>query len=256
MSIHEVAYEHAGTNYRDCFVYPESLDKPVPVVLVIPDYHGLTPYAQAEARWLSEIGFVGYCVDIYGEKAMPKSSEDAAKKVIPLFNNRAAALARTGAALEQACSLEGVDSSRSAVIGFSSGGLFALDMARRIKSVRAVASVWGVSLPWELKPSAMIESNVDGASLLLIHGTNDIFNPMESNMNIIRELDEAGTDYQLILLGGKKHAFSLKTTDNLEVLSGEEPQALLYDECADKRAHKYVEYFLSEALLDRSEQKS
>ena len=250
MSIHEVTYEHEGVNYGDCFFYPESLDKPAPVVLVIPDYHGLTAYAQAEARWLSEIGFVGYCVDIYGEKAMPRTSEDAAKKVIPLFNNRAAALNRSSAALEHACSLDGVDASRSAVIGFSSGGLFALDMARRIRSIQAVASVWGVSLPWQLKPSAMIEPNVEGASVLLIHGTNDVFNPMESNMNIIRELDEAGTDYQLILLGGKKHAFSLKTSDNLEVLSGEEPQALLYDESADLRSHQYIQYFLSETLLN------
>ena len=146
--------------------------------------------------------------------------------------------------------MDAVDSSRSGVIGFSSGGLFALDIARRIKSVRAVASVWGVSLPWELKPAPMIESNVNGANVLLIHGTKDIFNPMESNMNLIQELDEAGTDYQLILLGGKKHAFSLKTEDNLEVLCGEEPQALLYDQISDQRAHHYVAHFLSEAFAE------
>lgn len=256
MSINEVAYEHTGTSYKDCFIYPKSFNKPVPIVLIIPDYHGLTSYAQAEARWLSEMGFVGYCVDIYGEQAMLKSSEDAAKKVIPLFNNRAETLARTHVALDRACSLEGVDSTRSGVIGFSSGGLFALDMARRIKGIRAVASIWGVALPWELKPAPMIESNVDGASLLLIHGTKDVFNPMESNMNVIRELDEAGTDYQLILLGGKKHAFSLKTEDNLEVIGGEEPQALLYDEVADKRAHHYLEHFFSEAFEDSLKQES
>ena len=250
MTIDGVAYEHAGTHYKDYFVYPESFEKPVPIVLVIPDYHGMTPYAQAEARWLSEMGFVGYCVDIYGEQAMPKSSDDAASKVMPLFDDRSGTLARMHAALQRACSLEGVDSSRSGVIGFSSGGLFALDMARRIKSVRAVASIWGVFLPWQFKPAPMIESNVDGASVLLIHGTKDIFNPMESNMNLIRELDDAGTDYQLILLGGKKHAFSLKTEDNLEVLCGEEPQALLYDQESDQRAHHYVAHFLSEAFAE------
>ena len=256
MSVNEVVYEHAGTSYKDQFIYPESFEKPAPVVIVIPDYHGFTPYVQAEARWLSEMGFVGYCVDIYGEQAMPKSSQDAAKRVMPLFNNRADTLKRTHAALEQACSLQGVDSTRSGVIGFSSGGLFALDMARRIKSIRAVASVWGVALPWELKPAPMIEPNVDGARLLLIHGTKDVFNPMESNMNMIRELDEAGTDYQLILLGGKKHAFSLKTEDNLEVIGGEEPQALLYDEVADQRAHHYVKHFFSEAFEECFKQES
>ena len=75
-------------------------------------------------------------------------------------------------------------------------------------------------------------------------------------MNMIRELDEAGTDYQLILLGGKKHAFSLKTEDNLEVIGGEEPQALLYDEVADQRARQYVEHFLSEAFKDNIKQQS
>ena len=73
---------------------------------------------------------------------------------------------------------------------------------------------------------------------------------------MIRELDEAGTDYQLILLGGKKHAFSLKTEDNLEVIGGEEPQALLYDQMADQRAHHYVKHFFSEAFEECFKQES
>lgn len=249
MASEQIVYEHAGITYRDSVYRPQSGASSSPVVLVIPDYHGATPYAEAEARWLSQYGYLGYCVDIYGEQAMPKSSEEAAAKVIPLFDDREFTLGRTTVALEHASSLEGVDQSRAGVIGFSSGGLFALDMARRLTNLRAAISIWGVALPWKLKPSPMIEPNVDGASLLLIHGTNDVFNPMESNMSIIRELDSAGCDYQMILMGGKKHAFSLKREDNLEVLSGEEPQALLYDEVADARSRVYVKDFLSEILL-------
>ena len=248
MNFSKIAYTHNGTSYQDSFIYPKIRDKTAPVVLVIPDYHGATPYALEEARWLSKLGYIGYCVDIYGENAMPRSSEDAAKMIIPLFNDREHTLSRTQAALEKACSLDGVDAGRSAVLGFSSGGLFALDMARRIKSLKAVASIWGVALPWELKPSPMISPNINAASLLLIHGTKDIFNPLESNISLIRELDGANCDYQMILLGGKKHAFSLKKEDNLEILSGEEPQALLYDELADNRSHSYLEFFLSESL--------
>lgn len=122
-------------------------------------------------------------------------------------------------------------------------------MARRMKKIKAAASIWGVALPWELKPSPMFAPNVDGVSLLQIHGINDIFNPMESNMSVIRELDDAGCDYQMVLMGGKKHAFSIKHEDNLEILNGEEPQALLYDAVADKRAHYYLKNFLAETLL-------
>ena len=244
-----IEYEHAGIIYRDSVIHPELSNMAAPVVLVIPDYHGATPYALAEAQWLSTLGFIGFCVDIYGDSAMPRSSADAAQQIIPLFDNRERTLSRTQAALQQACCLDGADSTRLGVIGFSSGGLFALDMARRMKKIKAAASIWGVALPWELKPSPMCAPNVDGASLLLIHGTNDIFNPMESNMSVIRELDDAGCDYQMVLMGGKKHAFSIKHEDNLEILNGEEPQALLYDAVADKRAHYYLKNFLAKTLL-------
>jgi dienelactone hydrolase len=244
---HEYAeYNYDGTTCRDSFYVPDNADVSLPVVLVIPDYHGATEYVERDAQTICELGYVGYCIDFYGERAMPKSSEAAGEMIVPYIDDRPKALNRLVAAREQAQALDVVDSSKTAVIGYSSGGMYALDMARRIGELTGAISVWGVLTPWQLRPFPMIEPKVDGPKILILQGTDDPFNPLESILGIMHEFDATATDYQLVLLGGKKHAFGLKIEDNLEIQGGEQPEALLYDADADSRSRTYVKEFLAE----------
>ncbi len=239
-------YEYDGTACKDSYYVPDDVDGPLPVVLVIPDYHGATEYAEKDAQTLCDLGYVGYCVDFYGERAMPKTSAEAGEMIVPYIDDRTKALGRNRAALDQASALDAVDGSKTAVIGYSSGGMYALDMARRVADLDGVICVWGVLIPWQLRPFPMIEPKVDGPKIMILQGTDDPFNPLEGILGVIHEFDAADTDYQLVLFGNKKHAFSLKTEDNLEVQGGEEPEALLYDADADARSRRYVADFLAE----------
>lgn len=241
-----VEYKHAGVSCRDSYYVPEDARGPLPIVIVIPDYHGATEYAEASAEVLCELGYVGYAVDFYGGRAMPKTSAEAAEMIIPYFDDRTKALDRGVAALERARGLDFVDASKTAAIGYSSGGMYAIDLARRVADLGGAISVWGLLLPWQLRPLLMNEPSVSGPKILAVQGTIDPFAPIEDITGFVHEMNDAGADFQLHLLGGVKHAFSLKTEHNLEIQSGEQPEALLYDAAADERARVLVREFLAE----------
>ncbi len=249
MSHHFVEYVHDDRLYQDSCYIPDAYQGELPIVLIIPDYHGATQYAENEAQALAELGYIGYCVDFYGERAMPRSSQEAGNLIVPFIDDRIKALNRNLTALKKAKELDCASRQKVAAIGFSSGGMFALDMARRVSSMKGVICIWGLLIPWQLRPFPMIEANVEGPKVLILQGTDDIFNPLENIFGIIHEFDASGIDYQLILLGGQKHAFSLRPEQNLEVSSGEDPKALLYNSLADLRSHQYTNNFLSELFL-------
>jgi dienelactone hydrolase len=225
-----VEYAYKGITYKDSYYLPDNVDKPLPVVMVVPDYHGATEYAEKDSQAMCALGYVACCIDLYGNRAMPKTGPDATQMI------------------KKAQIRSDVDESRTAVIGYSSGGMLALDMARRIPDLRGAILEWGVALPWQLRPLPMIEPHVGNAKVLILQGTDDPFNPLEAVTAVIREFDASATDYQWMLFGQKKHAFSLKAEDNLEIRSGEAPTALLYDAEATRRADKYISYFLEEVF--------
>ena len=126
-------YEYRGTQYQDSYYFPTDTKTPAPVVFVIPDYHGFTTYAEDAAKQMCALGYVGCCVDFYGQRAMPKTSEQAAEMIMPFFNDRSKGVVRAQAALDHAKVKKEVDSSQMAAIGYSSGGMVVLDMARSSK---------------------------------------------------------------------------------------------------------------------------
>ena len=239
-------YEHNGIHYEDSYYLPEEAADSYPIVLVIPDYHGATAYVEQSAQQICELGYVACCVDVYGSRAMPKTSQEAASLIMPFFNDRTKGVERAKLALNQARRKKEVDGSKTAAIGYSSGGMVVLDMARRIPDLDGAILEWGVALPWQLRPLPMIEPDIGNAKVLIMQGTDDPFNPLEAVLSVIHEFDESKTDYQWILFGQKKHAYSLKPADNLEIQSGESPLALLYDAETAKRSHRYIASFLEE----------
>ena len=244
---HEYAkYEHDGISYEDSYYFPEDTTGPRPIVLVVPDYHGATKYAEDSAKQLCGLGYVACCIDFYGKRAMPKTSQEAATLIMPFFDDRTKGVARAQLALDQARRKKEVDPSQTAAIGYSSGGMIVLDMARRIPDLDGAILEWGVALPWQLRPLPMVEPNIGKAKVLIMQGTADPFNPVDAVLSVIHEFDESAIDYQWVLFGQKKHAYSLKPDDNLEIQSGESPLALLYDAETARRSSRYIANFLHE----------
>ncbi len=56
------------------------IGKPVPGVLVVHQWMGLTDYEKGRCRQLAELGYVAFAVDVYGKGIRPANPQEAAKQ--------------------------------------------------------------------------------------------------------------------------------------------------------------------------------
>ena len=214
-------------------------------VVVVPDYHACTPYAQRDAEGFAGEGRVGVLLDLFGGRMMPKTGGDAFAHAQPMMLDRSLGLKRLQACVDQ---LHGIGVERLVLVGYSCGGLFVLDAARTGMNVDGVASVWGLLEPMLNEPLVMRPVPDRKVPVLAIQGGRDELAPGSMYAAFAEEMSALELDWQFHLMGTAKHAFSLHEEDNVEIQSGEHPALLLYDEAADRRSRRLVGEFLDEVF--------
>ena len=237
METRELAYGE----YRDLIVGTGT-----DAVVVVPDYHGFTPYAQAIAERLAQTtGRCGVLLDLYGTRGMPTSGADAFAAISPMMSDRSLGLARLQAAVDQ---LRTQGMKRIVAIGYSCGGTIVFDAARTGMAIEGVAGFFGLVDPLDNRPRVMRQAPEHRVPVLaMVGGRDDLITP-DTWVSFTEELEAFGLDWQLHILGGAKHAFTLRQEDNLEVQSGEQPALQLYDEPADRRSWTLLDGFLGECF--------
>lgn len=237
MDERELAYD----GYRDLV-----LGAGEDAVLVVPDYHGFTPYARAIAERLAGTpGRRGVLLDLYGDRSMPRGGAEAYAAIDPMMTDRSRGLARLRVAIER---LRGDGVRRLVAIGYSCGGTIVFDAARTGMQLEGVVGFFGLVDPLQNRPRVMRTVPERRVPLLAIVGGGDELVTPDTWASFAAELDCLGLDWQLQVLGGAKHAFTLRQEDNLEVQSGEQPTLQLYDAVADRRSWSRLEAFLAECL--------
>ncbi|MFL0791094.1 MAG: hypothetical protein AB8E87_12850 [Prochlorococcus sp.] len=63
---------------------------------------GATQYAENETRALAKLAYIIFCVDLYGEHAMPRSSQAAGSLIVLFIDVRIKARNRNLSALQKA----------------------------------------------------------------------------------------------------------------------------------------------------------
>lgn len=215
-------------------------------VVVVPDYHGFTPYAQAVAERIAQTtGRCGVLLDLYGARGMPASGADAFAAINPMMSDRPLGLARLQAAIDQ---LRAQGMKRIVAIGSSCGGTIVFDAARTGMKIEGVVGFFGLADPLDNRPRVMRQAPEHRMPVLaMVGGRDDLITP-DTWASFAQELEAFGLDWQLHVLGGAKHAFTLRQEDNLEVQSGEQPALQLYDEPADRRSWALLQGFLGECF--------
>lgn len=206
-----VEYKDGDLTCIGYLAWDESYADPKPCVLVNHAWGGLDTFAQDKAIQMAALGYVGFCVDNYGNGDQPESTEDKMEKMSPLKEDRAKLLKRLKAGYDAAAALNEVDEKAMAAIGFCFGGLCTLDMARAGLDLKAAISFHGLLDAPDL-PKHKIKSKV-----LIAHGWDDPMAPPEDVVSIGKEMAEADCDWQLHAYGNTSHAFTVPSADNDEL---------------------------------------
>lgn len=189
-------------------VYDDTFYKKKPCVLINHAWGGLDQFSKNKALEISKHGYIGFCLDNYGEGYEPVSLEEKQNTMTPLKEDRGKLLNRLLAGVEKAKSIDIVDIENIATLGFCFGGLCALDIARSGIDIKAAVSFHG------LLDEPNLSKNKIKAKILIAHGWNDPMATPNDVLSLSKELTEDGCDWQLHAYGQTTHAFMVPGADS------------------------------------------
>lgn len=231
-----VTYKQGDQELEGYLAWDDSkVDKPVPGVLIIHQWMGLTDYEKSRARQLAELGYVAFAADIYGKGVRPANPGEAAATSGKFKSDRQLYRQRLNAGLEQLKSRPMVDGSRIAAIGYCFGGTGVLELARSGAEVQGVVSFHGA-----LDSPAPEDGKNIRAKVLVCHGADDPFVKAEDIAAMKKEFNDAQVDWQMIYYANAVHSFTQPMAGN------DNSRGAAYNEKADHRSWQAMQSFFGE----------
>jgi dienelactone hydrolase len=236
-TIYKVPYSQDTTSLEGRLVLPLPGKPRLPVVVLFPDWMGVSERALEDAQRIASWGYAVFVADPYGVRAQPANPGEAGARAGALKQDPATVRARARAALETAKRQTGADTGRVAAIGYCFGGMVALELARSGATLRGTVSIHG-----NLRTAAPGDARNIRGPVLVLHGAEDPFVPQEEVGMFRDEMKMAAVDWQLIEYGGAVHAFTNPRAGN------DPSKGAAYHPVASERAYAALKTFLDETL--------
>lgn len=196
-----VTYSDNGTTLKGYVAYDEKKTGARPIILVVPEWWGLTDYPRMRAKMLAEMGYFAMAVDMYGDGKLapdPKAANDAAT---PFYTNPQLGKGRLDAALAKAKTFSQADSNQVVAIGYCFGGSMVLNYAKLGAPVVGVVSFHGAL-------QGVPPQKGTKAQFLVCHGAADSFVPQQQVDAFRKGMDSAGVAYTFKAYDNATHAFT------------------------------------------------
>jgi dienelactone hydrolase len=203
---------------------------PRAAIAVFPTIMNITPFVEAKALALAEVGYLAFVADFYGR--LPQDFSEAS---IAAEQTRADPVYRTRlfAALDAMAELApGV---RQAAIGFCMGGQAVLELARAGADLAMVASFHGI-----LETTQPADKPIR-PRILVCHGDADTLVPRSQVLAFWEEMDTVKADWHFQSYAGVPHGF---TNPNPSPMTG----AIAYNASADRHSWAALLLMLDEVL--------
>lgn len=243
--IRTVEYEEGGVALSGELAWDDAWTGPRPCVVIVHDaMKSLEHFEDGRAAALAGLGYAGFVLDVYGKGVHGRSFDESVALMTPFQNDRAALQRRLRAGLATAAAQPEVDGSALAAIGYCFGGLCVLDLARANAPVRGVASFHGILTPPPAEAGLTAPDRAIEPRVLVLHGWDDPFVPVETVPAFAREMSERRADWQLVAYGGTVHGFTKPSANQPEI-------GALYDAKADRRSWQALTDFLAELFAER-----
>jgi len=222
-----VTYEVGEMTFEGYYAEPEGDSRGL--VVIVHDWDGLGDYEQRRTDMLADLGYSAFALDIYGAGNRPETTEASREASGALYADRETMRERLLGGLAQARAMDGGE---AVVIGYCFGGAAALELARsqEAEDVEGYVSFHGGLAT----PEGQSWEGVD-TPLLIAHGGADQAVPMADVAQLVRELEAAGTPYEVEIYAGAPHSFTEFGSDS-------------YREDADQKSWAAFQTFLEEHL--------
>lgn len=231
----DVSYNLEGKNYRSFVAYPTGAEKPLPVVMVLPEWWGVTEYAKERAKKLAKLGYFAMAVDYYGDQLTVTDPAEAQKLATPFYEIPVKARRTFDVAKSQLMNFPEADYDKIAVIGYCFGGAQALNMARQERDLNGAVSFHG-------NLSTGVRAKVSNVPVLVCHGAADMYVPAEEVAAFKKEMDSAKIKYTFIDYPAAQHSFTNPEASDLGKKLG---MKIGYNQAADEKSWKDMQAFLT-----------
>lgn len=240
----KVVYRSGTATLNGYLCHSKGIAGKRPAVIVAHAWRGQDAFARLQAERLARLGYVAFAADVYGIEKAAETDDEAAKRMLPLFEDRRLLRERIVAAYQTIRDHPLVDNQRIGAIGFCFGGLTVIELLRSGVGAKAVVSfhgVLGTQIAGKLAKTVPISPKASG-SLLLLHGHEDPLVSKGDIDNLQAEMTAAKIDWSMVIYGATTHAFSNPEADN--IASG-----MMYNERSARRSWAVMQQFLQEVFL-------
>jgi len=204
----DVPYEVEGESFTGYFAGAENSSG---LVIIVPDWDGLTDYERRRADMLAEMGYNAFALDMFGEGTPTETVEHRRAATGALYSDRERMRTLINAGVDQARTQ--ADDDDIVLMGYCFGGAVVLEAARNDLVDGAVGFATfhgGLSTPEGQGWSS------DVAPLLVLHGGADTSITLDDVATFAGELEEAGTTYTIEIYANTPHAFTVFGSDRYQ----------------------------------------
>ena len=211
----KVGLKNSSVNYHNensvgYLVYPTNdTNQKLPAVIMIHEWWGLNDNIKNMANMLAKEGYVVLAVDLYNDTVATDSSR-ASELSSSVGNNPSAAIANMQSAVSYLSSLENVNASRIASLGWCFGGGQSLQLALNSEQHPLAATIlYYGNLINDTEALSKIKWPVLG-----IFGDQDQSIPVNSVKQFEQALNKIGVTNEIYIYPGVGHAFANPSGDN------------------------------------------
>lgn len=242
MAVERITYRAGDTTFIGALVYDETIKEKRPLMLVAPNWLGVSDDAIARTQTMVGSRYIGFVADMYGEGKVSQGPPEAAELADSLRadpQERRRRIAAALATLVKESERLGIgDASRKAAVGFCFGGGNVLELARAGADLQAVVSVHG-----DLNTPSPARTGDIKAALFVLHGAADPVAPKAQRDAFEVEMEAAKARWQMLTFGHALHSFC-ETESNV-------PGIAEYNEVAARQSYRLIDEFIADAFAGR-----
>ncbi len=211
MAFEKIQYQAGNVTGHGALVWNEKVSGKRPLLLVMPNWLGVTDIAVKRAAKMAGDKYVAFVADMYGNGKTSAGPPESGELMMSVRADRVEGRKRVTAALNTMVAeadKRGIgDLSKKAAVGFCFGGGNVLELARTGADVAAVVCLHG-----DLVTTMPAKKGDINAAVFVIHGSKDPVAPKKDRDALEDELEASGANWQQLDFGGRLHSFSEEET--------------------------------------------